>query len=159
MDALENPVIGPDAAALVGKGVAVVIATRDGELRPDVTRAWGPEIADDLEHMTLCVAVGGRPRTLANLAEGAELAATFCLPTSYRALQMKGVVVDVRDPAPEQMRLAEQHLDRFAAEAVQVGIPQRVVHRFLDGGPFVSVTFAVRELYDQTPGPSAGAQW
>jgi hypothetical protein len=37
--------VGPAAAALIARGVACIVATRDAALRPDIARGWGPQIS------------------------------------------------------------------------------------------------------------------
>ena len=68
-------------------------------------------------------------------------------------------MVDVHDPTAEQLQRVDRHLENFCREAIAVGVAPRVAERFLMGPEFLGVTVAVRELYDQTPGPSAGAAW
>jgi len=143
--------------ALIAGGVAVVVATRDEELRPDIARGWAPQVSEDGRDVTLCLSVHGR-RTVDNLERRSEIAATFSLPTTYRSVQMKGVVVDVGEPTSAHMERARGHLEAFGREATQVGVPARHLARFFDTGRFVAVTFRVRELYDQTPGATAGAR-
>jgi hypothetical protein len=132
------------------------VATRDGELRPEVTRGWGPHVAGDGTALTLCVAATPDSATLANLQANGAIAATFSLPTSYRTVQLKGAVLDLRAPTAEDLARVEAHFAGFAAEVEQVGIPREAARRLVDP-ELVAVSFAVRELYDQTPGPNAGA--
>ena len=44
-----------DIEALVRQGVAVMVATRDGELRPEMGRGWGPSLSDDGGRLRVCV--------------------------------------------------------------------------------------------------------
>jgi hypothetical protein len=135
--------------------VAIVVATRDGDLRPEIARGWGPDVAEDGSAVSLCVATAPGSRTRANLESNGAIAATFSLPTTYRTVQVKGVALDVAEPSAERLARVQEHAAAFVAEVVQVGIPREAAPRFVGSG-FVAVTFAVRELYDQTPGPTAG---
>jgi hypothetical protein len=150
-------VVTADLAAFVRRGVAIVVATRDEERRPAVARAWGPTVSDDGTTAMLCVAAAPGSPTLANLEANGAVAVTFSLPTTYRGVQMKGDVVDLGAPGAEHLARVEEHVAAFGVEVEPLGIPRDAVRRFLDA-ELVAVSFAVRELYDQTPGPTAGGR-
>ena len=126
-------------------------------MRPEVSRAWGPVLSGDGSTVTLCVAAAPGSATLANLQDNGAIAVTFSLPTSYRTVQVKGAVVDRCAPAAEHLARVEEHFSAFVDEVEQVGIPRDGARRFLDS-ELVAVSFSVRELYDQTPGPNAGGR-
>ncbi len=150
-------IVTAELAAFLRLGVAIVVATRDAELRPEVTRGWGPWAGDDGTEVTLCVAAAPGSATLANLEANRAIAATFSLPTSYRTVQAKGGVVELCAPGPEHRARVEEHVAAFAEEVEHVGTGGEQARSFLDT-ELVAVSFAVRELYDQTPGPAAGAR-
>ena len=126
-------------------------------MRPEVSRAWGPVLSGDGSTVTLCVAAAPGSATLANLQDNGAIAVTFSLPTSYRTVQVKGAVVDLCAPAAEHLARVEEHFSAFVDEVEQVCIPRDGAGRFLDS-ELVAVSFSVRELYDQTPGPNAGGR-
>jgi hypothetical protein len=152
------PRLDPHVAAFLARGVAIVAATRDADLQPEITRAWGPAVVQDGAAVTLCL--GDRPgaRTRANLEHNAAIAATFSLPTTYRGVQLKGTVTALGEPTEADLGRMREHVAAFAAEVVQLGIPPDRALGFLDDR-FLAVTFTVAEVYDQTPGPLAGAAW
>jgi hypothetical protein len=150
-------VVGPGLAAFVRSGVATVVATRDDDLGPEIARAWGAEVSTDGASVTLCVPAPPGSKTLANLEGNGAFTATFVLPTTYRAVQIKGTVLDVCEPTPEQLARFEEHVAAFIDQAEQIGITPKQVHALVEP-EYVAVTFSVRELYDQTPGPSAGSR-
>jgi Pyridoxamine 5'-phosphate oxidase len=92
--------VDPDVAAFVAGGVAVVVATRDDALRPEIARGWGPLVAPDGAAATLCVGLHPGSRARANLEANGAIAATFSLPTTYRGVQIKGVARALREPRP-----------------------------------------------------------
>jgi hypothetical protein len=85
-----------------------------------------------------------------------EIAVTMARPTTYRSLQIKGVVIGLQEPSPEQRQLVEAHQRALAVEAAQVGMPPRLAARILDSTALISVEVAVQDVYDQTPGRPAG---
>ena len=137
-------------------GVAAIVATRDDQLRPQIVRAWGISVADDGTELTLCVEAAAGSRTRANLEANGSVAATFSQPTTYRTVQIKGERVALAEPSAEQLAAVEEHLEAFGREVEQVGMPADAGRRLIDRR-LVAMTLAVRELYDQTPGPNAGA--
>jgi hypothetical protein len=154
----EHPGIGPDIAGLLARGAAVVVATRDERLRPEVTRGWGVAVAESGDGVRLCVEAALGSPTRENLVAGAPIAVSCSLPSTYRSAQMKGIVVAVEEPAAEDLERADAHHAAFAADALNVGIPSRLAPRFYDRPSLVAVSVTVADLFDQTPGPTAGAR-
>ena len=151
------PVLDPALVEFIEGGVAVTVATRDDELKPAITRGWGPEVSPGGRALTLLVAAPPGSETRENLAGNGAIAVGFGLPTVARAVQVKGIVEDVREAVPAQLERAERHLRMFCAETEQFGLPARLVSRiFPQQQDLVSVTFPIEEAFDQTPGPTAG---
>ena len=71
-------------------------------------------------------------------------------------MQIKGVVEEMHAPTSEQLARVEEHVAAFVDQAEQVGITRNQALRLVER-ELVAVMFAVRELYDQTPGP--GGIW
>jgi hypothetical protein len=145
-------------AELARDGAAVVVATRDSELRPCIARAWGIEILDGDGAMRLCIEAPSPSRTRDNLRPGAEIATTLSRPTTYRSAQVKGVVAELREPLAADLAVADEHHAAFVAEAQRVGMTASRAGRAFDRGALLSVSVTVHELYDQTPGPAAGGR-
>jgi hypothetical protein len=140
---------------LLGEGPAVVIATRDGRMRPQIARAWAVQHIDG-GAIRLCVEAAPRSRTRCNLDQHREIAVTMARPTTYRSVQIKGTVIELGAPTPEQRDLVDAHQRALAVEAAEVGMPGRLAARILNATSLVSVAVAVHEVYDQTPGTPAG---
>jgi len=152
-----NPdsVVDADLAAFVHSGVATVVATRDDEMRPEITRGWGPDVATDGASVTVCVTAPPDSKARSNLERNGAIAVNFTLPTTYRSTQLKGSVLDLRDPSPAELARVERHIALFVEQTEQVGLPAAGARQLAERN-LLAVTFAVRELYDQTPGPNAG---
>ena len=61
------PVLDPDVVEFIHGGVAVGVATRDDDLRPEFARGWGPEVSADGRSLRLCVSAPEGSRMRANL--------------------------------------------------------------------------------------------
>jgi len=137
-------------------GVATAVATRDRDLVPAVTRAFGPQVSPEGSVLSLCVvaAVGSRSRI--NLEGNGAIAVVFSPPTVARGLQVKGVVRELREPGPIELARAEEHLLAFVAQCVQLGIAPEAPRRLFARDDFVWVQFPIDDVFDQTPGRGAG---
>jgi nitroimidazol reductase NimA-like FMN-containing flavoprotein (pyridoxamine 5'-phosphate oxidase superfamily) len=149
--------IDGEVRELLASGVAVVVATCDARLRPAIARAWGISVSSDGTEATLCVSAPAGSKTRANLGSNAAIAVTCSQPSTYRTVQLKGRVVEIGGTSDEQLARVDAHVEAFSREAEAVGLPPGSGRRLADPG-LVSVSFAVSEVYDQTPGPRAGAR-
>ena len=90
------PALDPAVVEFIHGGVAVGVATRDDDLRPEFARGWGPEVSADGRSLRLCVAAPEGSRMRANLERNGAVAVGFSPPTIARAVQVKGVATRVR---------------------------------------------------------------
>jgi hypothetical protein len=144
-----------DLTAFLQSGVAIVVGTRDRRLAPAIARAWGGRVGDDRKTVEVFVAQSHAGRALDNLRENGCIAVNFCLPLTYRSVQLKGRCTSIGEVSESDSVWIERHLDTFVAIAGQIGIPPHVI-RNLAGLNFVRVAFQVDEMFDQTPGIGAG---
>lgn len=139
----------------IESGVAVVVGTRDSALNPEITRGWGARVLPGQDGMEICVSRSAGAATLRNLQDNGEIAVVFCLPTSYKTVQLKGHIAELGEPNQAHCEWVERHKDAFAAQVELVGVPPSLVSNFaLDD--LVRIRFVVEQAFEQTPGPSAG---
>lgn len=144
-----------DIAALVGQGVAVMVATRDGELRPEVGRAWGPSLSEDGARLSVCVEGGPDSAMARNLEAGSPVAAMITRLAAVTSVQLKGRVVEVAAPTRDRLDAVADHVDRFVAETGMLGVSEATARAFV-GPELLAVTMEVTERFDETPGAGAG---
>jgi len=150
--------IGPELRARLAEGYAAVAATCDERLRPELARVWGMEVSPDGRQVTFCVEAPPGSRMRANLQRGSIVAITATKPSTYRSMQIKGRLHGVWEATETDRARALAQRDAFASDVVPFGIePARGV-RFLREDTLFAAAIDVDELYDQTPGPSAGAR-
>jgi hypothetical protein len=150
------PALDPAVVEFIHGGVAVGVATRDDDLRPEFARGWGPEVSADSRLLRLCVAAPEGSRVRANLERNGAVAVGFSPPTIARAVQVKGIAVRVGEPEAADLERVERHVRLFVAEAERVGAPAELSRRMFVGTGLVAVQFSIDEVFDQTPGPTAG---
>jgi hypothetical protein len=146
---------GTELGALVGAGVAVIVATRDRELRPELARAWGPSLSQGGERLRVCVEAAPGSAMARNLTDGSPVAARLARLQSHTTVQLSGSVLEVRRPTAQRLRVVDAHIGRFVAEGELVGMPEAFA-RGLVGRDLLDVTIAVAQATDETPGPDTG---
>lgn len=156
MSSARGQVVRGETATFISGGVAIMVATRDEDMRPEITRGWGPEVAADGRSITLGLIAPEGSRARDNLEANGSIAMNCTLPSSYRAVQAKGSVLRIAEPDQEDLARAHEHADAFAAETAKVGAPAPA-HLYVQAVD-LTVAFEVEELYDQTPGPAAGSE-
>jgi hypothetical protein len=152
----QPPVLDPAVVEFIHGGVAVGVATRDDDLRPEFARGWGPEVSADGRSLRLCVAAPEGSRVRANLERNGAVAVGFSPPTIARAVQVKGVAAVVGEPEESDLERVERHVRSFVAEAERIGAPVELSRRLFVGTGLVVLSFSIDEVFDQTPGPTAG---
>jgi hypothetical protein len=113
-------------------------------------------LSADGQVIALCVIAPPGSATRANLEQNGAIAVGFSPPTIARAVQVKGAVAEIREPGPEELERAERHFGAFRAEAEAVGVRSELAQRFFDPLELVWVMLSIGEVFDQTPGPTAG---
>jgi hypothetical protein len=139
-----------------GYALIVALVTADGE--PSATRAWGLEpVSIDPPVVRVALPAGELARVGHDPAElDVPIAVTGGDVATLQSKQIKGRAVAVAVPTDHDRTVIEAHVEGFfgAVEGVD-GIPRELL-RYLVADDFDMVTVVVAELYDQTPGPTAG---
>lgn len=139
---------------LAARSVAVV-GTCDARNVPSVARAWGLSLENG--RLELCIPAAAHAQALANLAATRQAAVTMTVPSTYRSVQVKGRVIELATPSDGDLRRVERHRSAFLAEAALVGLPNEHATRvFAADGDLVKVAIDIDDVFDQTPGPTAG---
>lgn len=143
-------------------GVSIVVGTRDADLVPEITRAWGLLVSKGLKSMTLCVPLATSHKTLDNLADNGQMTVCCSLPTSYKTVQLKGKGVKTANPSGADLAAIERHREAFGRLNTRIGIPHQRSAAFwkreLETSPvLIKLRFVPEQIFDQTPGPDAGS--
>jgi hypothetical protein len=149
-------VIDDESAALLQAEVSLYVATVDAAGAPDAERAFALQVLDGGTRVRVSVPADNLVLQ-ANLAATGAVAITCNEIVSNQAVQVKGRVAGAAGPETDDDRARrEAHVTAFV----------RVVHDYMGTSPdiidrrmpreFVVFNVAVEEVYDQTPGPSAG---
>jgi hypothetical protein len=148
--------IGRDLAAFLQEGVGIHIGTRNGSLEPNGARALAVKVDDDGSHLEVFVAEVAAARVLPDLEANGQIAVDFGRPIDERACQVKGTCVGVRPATDRDRAIVMAQWDGFLASLEQIGIP-RVASASWITWPAVAIRLKATALFEQTPGPAAGA--
>jgi hypothetical protein len=148
--------IDTELAAFLQEGVGIHIATRDAAMRPNGARAIAVRVEDDGMHLVVYVARVAANRLLADLEANGQAAVGFGRPIDDRACQVKGVLAGVRDATDDERTAVLAQWDGFLGSLEKIGIPRAATKTWVTW-PAVAIRLRANALFNQTPGPGAGA--
>lgn len=146
-----------ETVELLERGSALIVGLVHADGAPLATRAWGMRIHPG--RTTARVLVTARDVAAAGIADhpGGELTVTGACVATLRSAQVKGTIAAVVPPDDTDaacMRAYTAHL--VNAVATVDGVPHYLVERLVPDA-VLACEIELREVYDQTPGPRAGA--
>lgn len=147
--------IPEEIARFLESGLAIVIGTRDGDLKPDGGGAWAARVHEDRARLTVFLYEEAAERMLRNLKSHPQIAIDFDRPTTHRACQVKGTFLSSRPAKPEERAEVQRQVDAFAADLDGIGIPGEMLTGW-KVWPCTAFEVRVAELFEQTPGPGTG---
>ncbi len=145
-----------ELAAFLEEGVGIHLGTRNGNLEPNGCRALAVTVDEDGRHFVVYVARVAAARILPDLEANGQAAVGFGRPVDDRACQVKGIFVDARDAREEERPLVAAQWDGFLANLEKIGIPRAATRGWITW-PAVAIRVRATAIFDQTPGPGAGA--
>ena len=148
--------IGTELAAFLQEGVGIHIGTRNAALEPNGSRALAVKVEEDGRHLVVYVARVAAERLLPDLQANGQAAVGFGRPIDDRACQVKGLFLGARAATEAERPAVSAQWDRFLGSLEQIGIP-RAASRTWVTWPAVAIRMRANALFNQTPGPDAGA--
>jgi Pyridoxamine 5'-phosphate oxidase len=149
------PLIRTEVANLLESDASLVVGTVDDDGLPDATRAFGAWVLHDPERVRFLVPDEGL-RTLANLADGGRVALTATEVPTHRSIQVKGHATVVEPATQDDLELCARYRSAFFATVAETdGLPLELFERMAPTG-YAAVECVVTDVFDQTPGPTAG---
>jgi hypothetical protein len=140
---------------LLEGGVSILVGTSDPSLRCEAIRACGASLSADRRRVTVFLPDATAARTLANLEVNPEIAVGFSRPVDHLSIQLKGRCAEIRVAREDEHEATLRYRAGYAEQLYFVGLPRSVTSR-LNVWPAHAVTFDVRDIFVQTPGPEAG---
>jgi hypothetical protein len=149
-------VIEPEVAELLESPCSLLVGTVSADGVPESTRGWGLELLGP-DRLRVLLARNA-DRTIANLEGGGRLALTTTNFVTLVSWQLKGHAAAVEAATPaDRIRF-----DEFCAGCIAIlheveRTPEAVIARMVPSG-VVACEMVVEQVFDQTPGPEAGAR-
>jgi hypothetical protein len=149
-------VLDADVVALLESGASTFLGSVDADGNPVATHCMGIEVLGDGSEVRVMVNAE-EAEVLADLATTGAVALGATEVSTLRSVQLKGRALRV-EPVTAQDRI---RFDRYVAEffgAVHEtdGTDVEVLRRLLPR-ELVALVMTVESVFDQTPGPQAGA--
>jgi hypothetical protein len=150
-------VIDPDIVELLESPCSLIVGTVDGDGLPDATRGWGALVLDGGERIRLLLSANATT-SLRNLENTHRIALTATDFLSLRSVQVKGVASAVELPTQADRARFHEFCEGCVATLHAIDdTPEALIWRFMPSG-VVACIVTVADLFDQTPGPGAGAR-
>ena len=143
-------------AGFLEEGIGIHIGTRDRDLQPNGARAVAVKVENDRAHVVVYVARVAAERLLGDLESNGQVAVGFGRPVDDRACQVKGIFLEARPARDEERPFVAAQWEGFLGQLEQIGIPRAGSARW-STWPATAIRVRVTALFNQTPGPDAGA--
>ncbi|MCU1376929.1 MAG: hypothetical protein JWO68_4215 [Actinomycetia bacterium] len=144
-----------DLDALLDSGVSMLGACAVDGLAPEAFRVWGASI-DDQGRLRMLVS-GDATRTLASVEAGVRMSFVVTDVTTFRSLQVKGPATGPPEPPTNvDISCLRRYHRTFVDALAVIGHPPLLAER-LRPLSVQAVTMGIEAVFDQSPGPVAGA--
>lgn len=141
--------------AFLERGCAMIVGTVAADGAPHAQRAWGCSVVGSSTVRVLLDATDEVLRS--HLTGGGRIAITSADVRTLESVQLKGRVERVEATTDEDLERCERHnAELFEDIFVTDHYPREYTER-MEPPRYVVAVIAVDEVYDQTPGPGAGA--
>ncbi len=148
--------LNPDVAAFIEGGQSIHLGTRNQALESFGVRVIAATVDADRTHVTAYLLQKVSHTTIENLATNGQAALCFGRPSDDHACQVKGTFVDARAVAADERAMIEAQRDRLLQQFALIGLPRELVAGW-PTWPCIAVRLKVTAVFNQTPGPGAGA--
>jgi len=141
--------------AWIATPVAIQVSVCGAGLEPESVRGFAVSL-DDVGALTIGIVDEQAPRLLALLEPGVQVAVNLTDPLNFRGRQLKGPLLAVEEPSAEAARAATQYFERFTVVLAKIGMTPQICRGLFKTGATRFVRIQPQELFDQTPGATAG---
>ena len=152
-----NPVLTQQLADFLEEGLSSHIASRNERLEPSAARVTAILVEPDLQHVVAFVPTVGADRIMADLQANGQVALVCARPPDERGCQLKGAFAGARDARDDERPIVTAQWERFRDKLALVGLPRVATDPWVTW-PCLAIRLRVQALFDQTPGPGAGAR-
>jgi len=151
-------VLDPEIVAFLESGCALIVGTVAHDGTPYATRAWGMTITSRDEPLTVRLLLDAADDvTIEHLGQSGRVAITATSVPTLKSRQLKGRASSVSPATDADLDRAAQYCEQFYGDICRTEHTPRALPERLTPADYVACTIEIDELFDQTPGPGAGA--
>ena len=143
-------------AEFLQSGLGIHFGTRNERLAPSGCRAAALKVERDGRHVVVYVPKAASPQVFDNLRTNGSAAVSMARPTDDRAVQVKGLMLFSWEAKPDEEMFARAQWAGFLGQLDAIGLPGAATSSWKIF-PCVAVRIKVTAVFNQTPGPDAGA--
>lgn len=139
---------------------SIRLASRTATFRPVAGRGLAVVVPDrDHRRLRVCVSTPACRPLLDAVQETAMIAVALSQPLTHRSMQIKGQDATLTDIQTEDRQQIERLRRIMTLELRELGYGSTLLESFWKSAddPLTGITFTATALFDQTPGPAAGA--
>lgn len=146
-----------DTIAFLESGCGLLVGTVAADGAPHAGRGWGLDVLDAGAGRLRLLLDAADEVTLANGAGSGAVAVTAAEVRTLRSLQLKGRVVGIVEAEGTDRARAARYCDELWTAVEETdGEPRELLEQLTPAAYRVALV-EVTALFDQTPGPAAGA--
>lgn len=140
----------------IHEGLAVHIGSRNARLEPNGTRLTAVRVETDGRHVVAYIPTRASGDVLEDLKENGQAAIAIARPIDDKACQIKGEFVESWSATDAEQAFVMAQWQGFLNQLEMVGLPRAAATNWA-AWPCIAVRIRVTALFNQTPGPNAGA--
>jgi len=148
--------IDVELAAFLQEGIAIQLGTRNERLEPNGVRVVSVAVDPDGRHIVAYVPDAAVAQVLPDLQSNGQAALVFARPPDERACQLKGTFTNAQPATAAERAGVEAQWDRWLDRQASIGVARATLEPWITW-PCTAIRLRVTAIFDQTPGPNAGA--
>ena len=152
-----NFMIAQQLADFLQEGLSTYIASRNERLEPNAARVTALVVEPDGQYVVAFVPVVAGGPIMRDLRANGQVALVSARPPDERGCQVKGVFIEAREARDDERPMVIDQWERFRDKLAMIGLPRVTTDAWVTW-PCVAIRLRVQALFDQTPGPGAGAR-
>ena len=141
---------------ILQEGIAIQLGTRNACFEPNGVRVVAVAVEADGRHLVAFVPDAAVRQVLPDLEANGQAALVFARPPDERACQVKGTFVEARPAGGDEQGFVLGQWERWMARLATIGVERGAIGDWTTW-PCTAIRLRVHAIFNQTPGPGAGA--